>query len=1270
MRTLTGPETTLLAAAQKAVANVKVEIRDAAAVYQDWFDHLLSVSWGASIDQPVAEVRLTLKRDAGLENSLSPFRGDSTLNIGGAAIDAGREIRISPATTAWNTAAVSADYKQLFYGTTVDVDFANAAMEVLGRDPGGVLMKRQIKTASEFRSEAGEPLENVIQTLLDVWAPGTVLYVPTSPGFLVTSIDWGKGSLFEAIRTAAGSIGWDIRYLWDNLSGAFQLTLFEPERTKTVPDWTLASDRYFKVTQLGIRSDFVRNYIVVSFYNTDASARQTVFATDATSVARFGEQWMEIIEADTSPINTSAEAQALADAALSDLAWPIAEKQVELPFFWPVEVGDLIRFTANGVHADEDIDLAVTGYQHRLDRSGARTTLTLRGKPSGFYRDWLRRGKEEPEEVDAESLGLGVAIREKSRTDTTITYEIVWGAAVISLWIYDRLHPNPPPENPWPTPDDLPSTILNGFETEYTVTIPPPGFIRYILFEPRDATLAVGTLEHIIVDPTSEEPDRIVSMDVLVNDEDGSVVVKVFAADRTRSYRYAYAIGPIESPPAGPTDAEVEVGTVRLITGGDAFVLPAGTVGWNEVLRVRAAPYINTTGLGTTGAGDHGEIRSAQDIRLKPPVEMDITTETEAGAVGTFGVTVRDGSGVATDLYYRTKSGHNAFSSWILKTATPTDGVEYVETVALVEDHPSAIEFRLDYVFNGAVLQLVVSSSPLDAGQIPNGTIKPVLNENNDSASADLLGDFDTNSWKIAASTAGMPSDATVRAATPVNGRMVRASVLGALVTGLTLGQSVFYKAFPYSGAGGTGNESSAAITAEAIYKVVPPKLDPTTATESGAVGTFGVTVRDPTGQADALYYRTKSGVTGYGAWTLKTASPTDNTEYQETVALVEDHQSYVEFRLDYVIAGDPRFEREESPGFDIGAIPDGVIIPTISVTGGADAVAKGDFDTLSWKVAASTSGFPSDATVRATTAVNGRIAIFSNLLGAGALPGQRVFYKGFAYSATGGGGTESSAAITAQLDRGNANAPKIQEEVVRSGTTATVTLTIRDDQKSITAIEFNKREGDGAATGWVSSWDSSSGTMGSNEALSRAEAVTVADGKDSEFRWRVVYTDEMGVSRTIGNTVPLTNLQSVSKTIMVPHTQFISQRPESEIMRYNTIYGFPVAASGSVLAQASMVLPKGVTVTSATMRLYKSGGTCTVQAVFGRVNRASTTYTNLMAVTHGGSGWEDLTASFSETVADDVYTAIAQFTNVNSEDVRVAWFEITYTVPSYKNSY
>lgn len=495
MRSLTAPETSVLTGAIRRLVS-KLEIKDAAGVYQDWVSYATDLSWSASVDQPIAEARISLRRDNGTTASLSPFRGDSTLNVGGSAIDSGRDIRISPATVARGSTPVAGDYKPLFLGKTARLDFGEPNMQVLARDQGGTLVRAQIKEESTFESEAGEPLEDVLQDLLDAWAPSVTLYTPVSPGFTVTSIKWGRGSLFEAMRTAVGEIGWDIRYLWDDGTSSFRLTLFEPDRTKTAPDWTYAKNRV-QVRQLSIDPDSIRNNIDVSYLDAASGNRLTVNRNDPTSIARFGEQWMLIELADDNPISTDGEATALAEAALADLAWPIAEMSVEVPFFWPVELGDLIRFTANDVHMDDDIDLAVTGYSHSITTTQARTVIAVRGKPAGFYRHWLKPVERSPVEKEND-LALK-NFREISRSATHVTYGWERGAKVDTVFIYDSLVEEPLPSDPWPTASSTPSAILTAGTDTYDVLIPKAGFISVVQAEGRSTALKSGPARRVLV---------------------------------------------------------------------------------------------------------------------------------------------------------------------------------------------------------------------------------------------------------------------------------------------------------------------------------------------------------------------------------------------------------------------------------------------------------------------------------------------------------------------------------------------------------------------------------------------------------------------------------------------------------------------------------------------------------------------------------------------------------------------------------------------------
>src|SRR5690606_26354524 len=105
-------------------------------------------------------------------------------------------------------------------------------------------------------------------------------------------------------------------------SGAFRLTFYEPPRNTTTPVAVIGPDQYIDVEDLAIDRAGIRNVISVSYRNAETGQRAEVVMTDARSIARYGRRWMQIQEADTSPIDTAEEAQALANAALSDLALP------------------------------------------------------------------------------------------------------------------------------------------------------------------------------------------------------------------------------------------------------------------------------------------------------------------------------------------------------------------------------------------------------------------------------------------------------------------------------------------------------------------------------------------------------------------------------------------------------------------------------------------------------------------------------------------------------------------------------------------------------------------------------------------------------------------------------------------------------------------------------------------------------------------------------------------------------------------------------------
>src|SRR5690606_38197070 len=242
-----------------------------------------------------------------------------------------------------------------------------------------------------YGSEEGTPVEVVMQQILDATLGAEVvqLVVPQSPGFLITPYTQEPMSLLEALQRLADLIGWTVRYRWHGPSGAFRLTFYEPPRNRTTPVAVIGPDQYIDVEDLAIDRAGIRNVISVSYRDAATGQRAEVEVINTTSVARFGRRWMQIQEADTSPIDTAEEALTLANAALSDLALPHAEQEIEMHYWGPVEIGDLLRFEPNGVHYSDPQNLAVVSWRHEFAVGRARTWIRTRGRPAGAYRRWF-----------------------------------------------------------------------------------------------------------------------------------------------------------------------------------------------------------------------------------------------------------------------------------------------------------------------------------------------------------------------------------------------------------------------------------------------------------------------------------------------------------------------------------------------------------------------------------------------------------------------------------------------------------------------------------------------------------------------------------------------------------------------------------------------------------------------------------------------------------------------------------------------------------------
>ncbi len=626
MISATSPEEVVLEGRQYEI-DLKIEIKDAGGTFKDYSDYLdlnlqdraeITVDVDARIKQATIEL---IREEQG--NSIAPLLNSD--------IAVGRAVRITGARVAAGAGFSPTDYKPLFLGTVdewghgaVGSDEDSNSIKLVARDQLAKPQDRFVEVETQYGSDDGVLIEDVMQQILDDWCDGVVLYVPSPTSVVAGPFLQARGSVLDAIQSLADLVGWIIEDRWDSGTDAWRITLYEPNRAATSTDWDFGPSDYFSVEQLDVQIYHIRNVVTVSYMNSVTKAREEYTATDPTSVSKYGRRWMEIQESDDSPINAPLLAQNMADPAVLDLAEPDAVQEITFPLFWGVQLGDFYGFGANGVHYDVDQAFGVTGYTHSFANGEATTAVRTRGKPVGSVRGWLKRSnKGRPTGDTAEGLRI-LNFRIISRTPTEITYSWDLGADLAESWVHSYLEQQPYSDDRWPGPARVPDYVFDDRSPILTVAIPEQGFERYLQVEGRTTDGSLGAVERALIFPSNVQGDFIAFLAVKVNQADGSAELRGWATERALSVAFAYNVGDPDRPAPTVLDAESQGGGADggdLLTGFTSdFIttLPAGTVGYGQTIKVMAVAYIFADGTGADGtAADHGPPVGAQDERIK-----------------------------------------------------------------------------------------------------------------------------------------------------------------------------------------------------------------------------------------------------------------------------------------------------------------------------------------------------------------------------------------------------------------------------------------------------------------------------------------------------------------------------------------------------------------------------------------------------------------------------------------------------------------------------
>lgn len=111
------------------------------------------------------------------------------------------------------------------------------------------------------------------------------------------------------------------------------------------------------------------------------------------SISSYGRNDLEIDRSYSSQLNDATKAQAMADAIRSDLELSDVEQEFETQGFWFAQLHDYGKFEANGKHYDQAQYGGVTRIRHEIANGRIKSTIGVRGKPSGAYAAWRRLGR-------------------------------------------------------------------------------------------------------------------------------------------------------------------------------------------------------------------------------------------------------------------------------------------------------------------------------------------------------------------------------------------------------------------------------------------------------------------------------------------------------------------------------------------------------------------------------------------------------------------------------------------------------------------------------------------------------------------------------------------------------------------------------------------------------------------------------------------------------------------------------------------------------------
>jgi len=408
--------------------HVRLFAQDQALVFRDLTDpsvvgddFLEGVEINHAVDDQTEQITATMFRESG-DLSLAPLRGDSFLNNPTLAVaftpfvGLWRQVRLELARVPSWLAATATDWINRFEGRIDTVDDGGDRLVITSRDTGCRMAERWVDdprlypTATELNTNGCGVLaggrQSVMQAIINnnggapAFGAFATLFtpIPSQSCMIPMQQPLARSYLLPTLRIIGAQIGWNVRSKWDPSTDTHRLTMFDPGRGRVDCDVVIAAGDIVK--QPGSKQDAsgVRNHITVTFPDRTSVGLPTdqglnnpnsTFVASATSIVQFDERKMEIVEDQSSQIDTPVESTRMAQAILDDLAFPLRQTAQELIGIPEMEIDDLCILQPDMIRTTINQEGAIRNLRHSFAVDSCSTTVDAQGKPAAGYRRWL-----------------------------------------------------------------------------------------------------------------------------------------------------------------------------------------------------------------------------------------------------------------------------------------------------------------------------------------------------------------------------------------------------------------------------------------------------------------------------------------------------------------------------------------------------------------------------------------------------------------------------------------------------------------------------------------------------------------------------------------------------------------------------------------------------------------------------------------------------------------------------------------------------------------